>query len=112
MSLKSKGDQGEYEFTRGAWEEQSHAEREFGVECVIHLEQTKQRGVYELTISAWKPTPDGLDTRLSSYVNTWPGSSPQSFGAFLYSSMYKLMRMVEEGQTRATVSGVQKGSKV
>lgn len=96
MSNRQKGDQGEYEFTRAAYDELREAGHSLGTEFVTHLQPTGNRGVWELTVVGWKPEADGADRRLASYTMTWPNSTPQSFGAFLYSCCHRCVRMVEQ----------------
>lgn len=96
MSSKSKGDAGEYEFTRAAYDELKDAEHRFGLEFVQHLTTTDRRGVWNLTVVAWQPSPDGQDRRVASYGSDWPNSTVQSFGAFLYGACHRLVRMVEQ----------------
>lgn len=94
MSSK-KGDTGEYEFTRAAYDELRDAEKLYAVKFVLSLEPTGQRGVWALAVVACSDDErDGL-----AYVARWQGSWPNaisvSYGAFLYAACHRCVRMVE-----------------
>lgn len=97
MSSRSKGDQGEYEFTRAAWDELADAHRQMGVDFVPHFEPAAQRGVWMAEVVAWLPGTDGSDRRVAAYRALWPNSTVQSFGAFWYGCCHRIVRMVEMG---------------
>lgn len=98
---KHKGDQGEYEFTRAAYDELAEAQVEFGVKFRIDLSMTKQRGVWSLAIIAEMPEPGSVVGIVGRYEATWPNATAVSYGAFLYASAHRLVRMLEAHQ-RAT----------
>jgi hypothetical protein len=98
MSNRTKGDQGEYEFTRAAYDELMDAGKRMGVEFNTFLEPADARGVWSLTVVAWKAMKDGGDRRLCSYQSRWPNSQVMSFGAFLYGATHRLVRMLEQQQ--------------
>jgi hypothetical protein len=95
MSSRSKGDQGEYEFTRAAYDELADAQKRLGLDFVTHLEASPQRGVWRFLVVAWCPAADGVDRRVASYEAVWPNSQVQSFGAFLYGCTHRCVRMAE-----------------
>jgi hypothetical protein len=95
LSNKSKGDAGEYEFTRAAWDELMDAHRSMGVDFVPSIETTEQRGVWRISVRAWKAGSNGRDNRIASYEANWPNSTVQSFGAFFYGCCHRTVRMVE-----------------
>ena len=97
MSNRSKGDQGEYEFTRAAWDELADAHRSMAVDFVPHVEPAAARGIWRISIVAWKPSEDGSDRRIAAYEALWPNSTVQSFGAFFYGCCHRTVRMVEMG---------------
>jgi len=97
MSNRGKLDQGEYEFTRAAWDELADAHKTMAVDFVPHMEPSQQRGVWSIQIVAWKAGPNGEDHRIASYVALWPNSVAQSFGAFFYGCCHRVVRMVEMG---------------
>lgn len=95
MGSKSKGDAGEYEFTRAAYDELRDAERQYACKFVLSLEPTGQRGVWALAVVAVSDDErDGL-----AYVARWEGSWPNaiavSYGAFLFQACHRCVRMVE-----------------
>jgi hypothetical protein len=95
MSNRTRGDSGEYEFTRAAYDELQDAEKKYGVSFELTTAPTSQRGVWALTITA-KATErvEGL-----AYITTWKGSWPNSvaisYAAFLYQACHRTVRMVE-----------------
>lgn len=94
MSSRAKGGWGDYEFTRAAYDEQRHAEREFSVWIEVRLHTTYQRGVYELVLES-KPLLV-QDYHLHHAVKcTFPNSDMVRFESLLYQQMYKLCRMLE-----------------
>lgn len=97
MSHRTKGDQGEYEFTRAAWDELQDAHKSMKVDFVPHIEPSEQRGVWRVQVVAWKAGENGADNRIASYVALWPNSQVQSFGAFFYGCCHRTVRMVEMG---------------
>ncbi len=92
---KHKGDQGEYEFTRAAYDELAEAQVEFGVKFTIDLSMTRQRGVWALAIVSHEPTTGDVVGLVNKYEATWPNATTISFGAFLYAASHRCVRMVE-----------------
>jgi hypothetical protein len=95
MSSKGKGDAGEYEFTRAAYDELRDAEKMYEVQFVLSLEPTGQRGVWALSVVA--VSNDGSDglAYIAKWAGTWPNSMVVSYGAFLYQACHRCCRMVE-----------------
>jgi hypothetical protein len=95
MGKYSKGDQGEYEFTRAAYDELRDAEKACGVSFVLSLEPTGQRGVWALSVVAVSNEGgDGL-AYIAKWEGSWPNSIAVSYGAFLYQACHRCVRMVE-----------------
>lgn len=92
---KSKGDAGEYEFTRAAYDELRDAEHQFGVQFELKLEPTAQRGVWLLAVGAWKPDDKAGMAYVSKWSGSWPNSQVVTYGAFLYQACHRCVRMVE-----------------
>lgn len=95
MSNRSKGDQGEYEFTRAATDELRDAERQYDVKFELALIPTSQRGVWELAVLVQSKGEHESWHYINRYQNTWPNSTPMSYGAFLYQCCHRVVRMVE-----------------
>jgi len=94
MSKKS-GDNGEYEFTRAAYDELRDAEKQYAVKFVLSLEPTGQRGVWALAVVACSDSErDGL-AYVARWSGAWPNSVSISYGAFLYAACHRCVRMVE-----------------
>lgn len=95
MSAKSKGDAGEYEFTRAAYDELRDAEKKYPVSFVLSLEPTEQRGVWALSVVA--VADDGADglAYVAKWQGAWPNSMVISYGAFLYQACHRCVRCVE-----------------
>lgn len=96
MTSKSKGDAGEYEFTRAASDEQRDAEKRYNVLFATFLDQDVSRGVWRLTVECYKPVEGGVDARICGYSGLWPNSTVVSFAAFLYGATHRCVRMVEQ----------------
>lgn len=95
MGHKTKGDAGEYEFTRAAYDELRGAEIAMGVKFVLSLEPTGQRGVWALSVVAVSDEGnDGL-AYIAKWSGSWPNSMVVSYGAFLYQACHRCVRMVE-----------------
>lgn len=95
MGKHSKTDQGEYEFTRAAYDELRDAEQAMEVKFVLSLEPTGQRGVWALSVVA--VADDGSDglAYIAKWQGSWPNSVAVSYGAFLYAACHRCVRMVE-----------------
>jgi len=92
---RNKGDQGEYEFTRAAYDELKEAEKAMECKFVLSLEPTSQRGVWALSVVA--VANDGSDglAYIAKWAGSWPNSVAISYGAFLYAACHRCVRMVE-----------------
>lgn len=95
-SSRKKGDQGEYEFTRAAWDELRDSQANFRVEYDVTLHPTKRPGVWELSIVAWRLGQEAQEWGYCSYRAEWPNAQVQSYGAFLYGACHRIVRMTEE----------------
>jgi hypothetical protein len=95
MSNKSKGDSGEYEFTRAAYDELRDAEKACGVSFVLSLEPTTQRGVWALSVAAVSHQGDDGLVYIARWTGSWPNSMVVSYGAFMYQACHRCVRMVE-----------------
>lgn len=97
MSSKhtARGDSGEYAFTRAAYDEVMDAEIAYDVEFLITLQPTRSKGVWLLTTAVLYRGGRREDGPVVSYAASWPNSTVQSFGAFLYGAHHRTCRMVE-----------------
>jgi hypothetical protein len=95
MSHKSKGDQGEYEFTRAASDELRDAEAKYEVTFTVEFRPTPQRGVWYLCVAARAKGEYEALAFVSKYSNTWPNAVATSYAAFLYQCCHRTCRMVE-----------------
>jgi hypothetical protein len=95
MGHRKNADNGEYEFTRAAYDELRDAEKLYEVQFVLSLEPTGQRGVWALSVVA--VSNDGSDglAYIAKWSGTWPNSMAVSYGAFLYQACHRCCRMVE-----------------
>lgn len=95
MGRHSKGDNGEYEFTKAAYDELRDAEKQYEVRFVLSLEPTGQRGVWVLcVVASSNDESDGL-AYVARWQGSWPNSIAVSYGAFLYAACHRCVRMVE-----------------
>lgn len=95
MGRYSKSDQGEYEFTRAAYDELRDAEKQHAVKFVLSIEPTGQRGIWALSVVAIPDErEDGL-AYIARWAGSWPNSVAVSYGAFLYAACHRCVRMVE-----------------
>lgn len=98
MGRHSKGDNGEYEFTKAAYDELADAEKRYEVRFVLSLEPAGQRGVWALSVVAVaNDERDGL-AYIARWQGSWPNAVSVSYGAFLYQSCHRCVRMVEAWQ--------------
>lgn len=108
MSSRGKSGWGDYEFTRAAYDEQRHAEREFSVWIEARLHTTFQRGVYKLVLKSEPLLIQDYHLK-HSISTTFPSADGVRFEAMLYQEMYKLCRMLEsanlDAQRQATKAG-------
>lgn len=95
MGKHSKGDQGEYEFTKAAQDELMDAEALYQVEFQIELHPGSQRGVWTLVVLVRAKGEHELVSYSNKYSATWPNSVAISYGAFLYQCCHRVVRMVE-----------------
>lgn len=95
MSNKSKGDAGEYEFTRAASDELQDAERKYLVKFELALLPTDQRGVWYLAVAARAMGEHEALSYCTRWQGSWPNSTSMTYGAFLYAACHRCVRMVE-----------------
>ena len=95
MGHKSKGDSGEYEFTRAAYDELADAQKRYEVQFVLSLEPAGQRGVWALAVVAAPDRGDDGIAYIARWQGTWPNAVAVSYGAFLYAACHRCVRMVE-----------------
>lgn len=95
MTKTRKGDNGEYEFTRAAYDELRSAELAMEVTFVLSLEPTPQRGVWALSVVASSNKGDDGLAYVVKYQGAWPNAVAVSYGAFLYQACHRAVRMVE-----------------
>lgn len=95
MANRGKGDNGEYEFCRAAYDELRDAERSMEVTFVLSLEPTTQRGVWALSVVAVSNEGDDGLAYIAKWSGSWPNSMAVSYGAFLYQACHRCVRMVE-----------------
>ena len=95
MAHKKSTDNGEYEFTRAAYDELRDCEVSNDVTFVLSLEPTGQRGVWALAVVALDA--EGVDglAYVARWAGSWPNSMAISYGAFLYQACHRCCRMVE-----------------
>lgn len=95
MSSRSKGDQGEYEFTKAAYDELKDAELTHLVRFTLALHPSAQRGVWSLVIMVQAKGEHEVISYSNRYEATWPNAVSISYGAFLYQCCHRVVRMVE-----------------
>lgn len=95
MSGKSKGDQGEYEFTRAAYDELRDAEKTFPCVFDLYIEMGDQKGVWCLVVTCKDSTGAHALAYIARWSGAWPNAQSQSFAAFLYAACHRTVRMVE-----------------
>lgn len=95
MSKGKVMDNGEYEFTRAAYDELRDAEKSMEVKFVLSLEPTGQRGVWALSVVAVSDAGDDGLAYVVKWQGSWPNSMAVSYGAFLYQACHRAVRMVE-----------------
>src|ERR1044072_7258235 len=82
-------------FARAAYDEQRDCEVTYGVKWTVCLSTTFQRGVYELSLTAYATVGPRKGAVVASYKASWPNSSTLAFGSFLYQCSHRMSRMVE-----------------
>jgi hypothetical protein len=92
---RSKNGEGDYEFTRAAYDEVRDSEATHQVMYHVQLDTAQQKGVWLVTVEANGVNADGRVVTLASYRATWPNSSLTTFAAFLYGCTHRVARMVE-----------------
>jgi hypothetical protein len=95
MSSKKAGDNGEYEFTRAAYDELRDAEKQYDVTFVLSIEPTGQRGVWAMAVVALPNEGDDGLAYVARWQGSWPNAMAVSYGAFLYQACHRCCRMVE-----------------
>jgi len=95
MSSKHKGDQGEYEFTKAAYDELRDAEEYYQVIFTLALHPSAQRGVWSLVVMVRAKGEHEVMSYSNKYEATWPNAVSISYGAFLYQCCHRVVRMVE-----------------
>jgi len=95
MRHRTKGDAGEYEFTRAAYDELADSEKVYGVRYLLSLEMTQQKGVWLLVVSAMKPEGSDGMVYAAKWQGAWPNSQVVTYGAFLYQACHRVCRMVD-----------------
>lgn len=95
MTTKHKGDRGEYEFTRAAYDELEDCQLTNGVTVGVILEPAAQKGVWRLIMVATAGSENHSKRQVARYEALWPNAVSQSFASFLYSAAFRLCRMIE-----------------
>jgi len=94
MSIQ-KGGNGEYAFTRAAYDEQRDAEVRYATKWASTLGTTFQKGVWSLRVEATALTGECKGRVIASYEASWPNAQATTFAAFLYQCNHRVARMVE-----------------
>lgn len=84
-----------YEFTAAAHDEVRSSEHNFRVVWAISCLPTERRGVWNVHIQVIDVARGASTLPVARYEAQWPNATPQTFEAFLYSTCYKVARMVE-----------------
>ena len=92
---KNKGGWGPYEFTRSAFDEAMESERSLRVHWFFSLEMSAQRGIWVLHIDVYGDAGKKEHIRAAVYQWEWPNAQSMTFESFLYTSCYRVARMVE-----------------
>lgn len=95
MTTKNKGDRGEYEFTRAAYDELEDCQLANGVTIGLILEPASQKGVWRLIIVATAGAEGHSKRQVARYEALWPNAVSQSYASFLYSAVFRIARMIE-----------------
>lgn len=90
-----KGGNGEYAFTRAAYDEQRDAEVRYATKWRTSLGTTFQKGVWSLRVEAEALTGECRGRVIASYEACWPNAQATTFAAFLYQCNHRVARMVE-----------------
>jgi len=94
-SYKKKGDNGELEFTRAAYDTQEDAAELYQVVIQHSIHTTTQRGVMGFTSTVYKNRrPTGGQTVIT-HTEYWPSATDLSWAAFWFQHCFKLARMIE-----------------
>lgn len=102
---KVKGDAGEYEFTRAAYDELADLERQTGLKSGIILLPGEVKGIWRLVVSAHDPSGPLVEHPVCSWSGTWPNSVSQTFACFLYAACHRVVRMAEAWSATAEALG-------
>lgn len=95
MTSKARGDAGEYEFTRAAYDELKDSEKHYNVHYTVSTRPSDSRGVWVFRVIA-SICEDGCAAHMvANYEASWPNSMVVSYGAFLYQMCHRTARMVE-----------------
>lgn len=94
--MKAKGDSGEYQFTRAAYDEIRDSELAHGVHYDVRLETGYQKGIWCLRVTAQGLLDDDKGRQIARWEGTWPNSTATSFAAYLYAAAHRVARMVED----------------
>ena len=92
---RSKSGNGAYEFTRAAYDELMDAAHRYQIGVAIALMPSESKGVWRLCVEAVHLDRIATAPPIASWEGTWPNSSVQTFEAFLYAALHRLVRMVE-----------------
>ena len=94
MVMRGDKRDGDLVFTMAASDTVADMEQSFGVEVNSRWTRTRQRGVWELEMTAF--TSNGQSSRrIAAVASMWPNSGTGSFATFLYQQSHKLYLMVE-----------------
>lgn len=99
-----KGDGGEYEFTRAAYDELKDAEKRLKVKFGCVLLPGEVKGIWQLVVQAYPMEGLHQEHPICSYSATWPNSVSQTFAAFLYGATHRVVRMAEAWAVQETIA--------
>lgn len=92
---KSKGDRGEVEFTRAAYDTLEDYQESYGVATRHSVWLTEQRGVLAFVASVRKKGHPSTERPIIVHTDYWPSATDLSWAAFWFQHCFKTARMVE-----------------
>jgi len=94
MSVKGKGN-GDYDFSRAAYDEQRDSEVSYNVHWATSLRTAFQKGVWEVKTWVAPLYGDTSGKTVVCLTSTWPNSQATTWASFFFQHNHKVARMVE-----------------
>jgi len=95
VSLKKGVGNGDYDFSRGAWDERVDSELSHEVDWSTTVSSSRRKGIWEYVTRVYANLSNGGVRQVVVLQEEWPNADNVSYSAWWYQHNHKVARMVE-----------------